>query len=138
MDLTDESPAWKAFTDPAHLIHWWGPNGFTNTFKEIAIRPGGIWKFVMHGPDGRDYNNLIIFREINEPERIVYDHGEKEDDPGFFRSTVTFEERDGKTTVTLRAVFKTAKDRDYVVQEYGAIEGGKQTLGRLEEYVLKM
>ena len=44
----------NAWTDPEHLVHWWGPKGFTNTFHEFDLRPGGIWRFVMHGPDGRD------------------------------------------------------------------------------------
>ena len=44
----------RAFTEPDHVKHWWGPNGFTNTIHEMDVRPGGIWRFIMHGPDGTD------------------------------------------------------------------------------------
>jgi uncharacterized protein YndB with AHSA1/START domain len=61
----------SAFTDPRHLAQWWGPNGFTTTTHSFEFRPGGVWRFVMHGPDGRDYQNRITYDEIVRPERIV-------------------------------------------------------------------
>ncbi len=61
----------RAFTDPDHLRQWWGPRGFNNTFLEFDPRPGGVWQFVMHGPNGTDYPNRHIFLEIVKPERIV-------------------------------------------------------------------
>jgi uncharacterized protein YndB with AHSA1/START domain len=57
-----------AWTDPEHLAQWWGPNGFTTTTMSFDLRPGGIWRFVMHGPDGRDYQNRITFEEVVPPE----------------------------------------------------------------------
>jgi len=125
----------EAWTDPAHLAAWWGPNGFTTTTSAFDMRPGGVWRFVMHGPDGRGYDNRITFEEIVRPERIVYQHGGGDDDvdPVTFNTTVTFAPEDGKTRVTLRAVFPTAAERDRT--EHGAIEGGKQTLARLDQYV---
>ncbi len=126
----------EAWTTPEHLATWWGPNGFTTTTSAFDMRPGGVWRFVMHGPDGRDYENRITFDEIVRPERIVYRHGGGEDvKPVTFNTTVTFTPEDGKTRVTLRAVFPTAAERDRVVEEYGAVEGGKQTLARLDQYV---
>ena len=71
----------EAFTDPAHLGRWWGPNGFTTTTRTFEFRPGGVWDFTMHGPDGVDYPNWIEWREIVPPERLVYLHGENDDDP---------------------------------------------------------
>ena len=56
---------WRAWTDPKHVAQWWGPNGFTNTIHEMDVRPGGVWRFVMHGPDGVDYANKIVFGEIS-------------------------------------------------------------------------
>jgi uncharacterized protein YndB with AHSA1/START domain len=64
----------KALTDPDHLAHWWGPKGFTNTFHEFDLRPGGTWRFVMHGPDGVNYQNKSVFVEIVKPERLVFEH----------------------------------------------------------------
>jgi uncharacterized protein YndB with AHSA1/START domain len=65
----------SAFTDPKHLAQWWGPDGFTTTTHSFEFRPGGVWHFVMHGPDGRDYQNRITYEEIIRPERLVYRHG---------------------------------------------------------------
>jgi uncharacterized protein YndB with AHSA1/START domain len=62
----------KAWTDPDHLAQWWGPKGFTNTFQEFDMRPGGIWRFVMHGPDGVDHKNKSVFVEVVKPGRKVY------------------------------------------------------------------
>ena len=125
----------EAYTDPQHLAHWWGPNGFTTTTRTFEFRPGGVWDFVMHGPDGTDYPNWIEWREIDPPERLVFLHGERQDDPRSFVSTVTLVERDGATEVTMHAVFRTKAQRDEVVERYNAIEGGRQTLGRLALYV---
>lgn len=123
-----------AWTDPKHVSQWWGPRGFTNTIHEMDVRPGGVWRFVMHGPDGVDYKNKIIYIEIVKPERLVYSHvsGPK------FHVTVTFDEQGGKTKLTMRMLFETAAERDKVVKEFGAIEGAKQTLERLNEHLAKM
>jgi uncharacterized protein YndB with AHSA1/START domain len=127
-----------AWTDPKHLKHWWGPQGFTITVDEMHFEPGGVWRFVMHGPDGRDYRNRIVFVEIAWPERIVFRHEpEKGTEPVNHETTVTFEEQGGKTNLTMRMLFPSAAAREYVVKTYKAIEGGNQTLGRLAEYVAK-
>ena len=128
---------WDAFTDPKQVAQWWGPNGFTTTIHEMDVRPGGRWRHTMHGPDGKDYPNAIVFKEIVKPERIVYSHGDgREDGSGVsFEATWTFETEGDKTRVTGRSVFATAAMRDLVVKEYGAIEGGKQTLAKLDEYL---
>ncbi len=129
----------KVWTDPRHVVHWWGPNGFTNTIESMDVRPGGVWRFMMHGPDGTDYPNRIDYTEVVPPERLVYKHGCDTDDgndPHAFDVIVTFEQPlPGKTLVTMRSRFPTPEARDYVVREFGAIEGGNQTLGRLEKYL---
>ncbi len=125
----------EAYTDPQHLAQWWGPHGFTTTTRAFEFRPGGVWDFVMHGPDGTDYPNWIVWREITPPERLVFLHGVGPDDPRAFTSTVTMVERGDTTEVTMRAVLTTKAHRDEVVERYNAIEGGKQTLGRLALYV---
>jgi uncharacterized protein YndB with AHSA1/START domain len=125
----------EAYTDVKHLAQWWGPNGFTTTTRRFEFRPGGVWDFIMHGPDGTDYPNWIVWKEIAPPERLFLEHGAREGDPAAFLSTVTFVERGPATEVTMRAVFKTRQQRDEVVERYGAIEGGKQTLGRLAAYI---
>lgn len=130
---------WEAWTNQEHVGNWWGPRGFTTTTHEMDVRPGGMWRFIMHGPDGIDYKNKIVYVEVLKPERLVYEHGgEDETEDVQFRATITFVEQAGKTELTMRNVFPTAAERDRVVKEYGAIEGGNQTLDRLAEYVVKM
>ena len=131
---------WEAWTDPKHVVNWWGPRGFTTTIEKMDVRPGGVWKHVMHGPDGTDYPNSSVFKEVVKPERIVYSHGGgKKGGPGVhFVATWTFEALGDKTKVTMHAIFPSAADRDFVVKEYGAIEGGKQTLERFAEYLVNM
>ena len=127
----------KAWTDPKHVAQWYGPKGFTNTIHEMDVRPGGVWRFIMHGPDGTDYNNKIVFDEIVKPERLAYTHG-SDDEPEQFRVPVTFAEQGGKTKLTMRMVFPSAKACDHVVKTYGAVEGLNQSLDRLEQYLTKM
>jgi uncharacterized protein YndB with AHSA1/START domain len=130
---------WKVWTDPKHIAHWWGPKDFTNTIHEMDVRPGGVWTFVMHGPDGVDYKNKITFLEIVKPERIVYKHGgDKDYEPVNFQVTVTFDEQGGKTRPSVRMVFPSAIARNHVVKTYGAVEGMNQTVDRLEDYLEKM
>jgi|SRR5271168_104160 len=129
----------EAFTDAKHLAQWWGPNGFTTTTHTIDVRPGGVWRFVMHGPDGTDYQNRITYDEVVKPERLVYRHGGTVDvEPVQFHVTVTFEDLDGKTKLTMRMVFPSAAERDRVAEKYGAVEGAKQTLERLAGYLPKI
>lgn len=129
----------EVWTDAKHLAAWWGPTGFTTTTSAFDMRPGGVWRFVMHGPNGRDYQNRITYDEIVRPERIVYRHGGSDDvEPVQFQTTVTFEDIAGKTKLTMRALFPSAAERDRVVKEYGAVEGGEQTIGRLADYVAEM
>lgn len=127
---------WEAWTNPERVVLWWGPRGFTTTNHEIDVRPGGVWAHTMHGPDGTDYPNSSVFREIVKPERIVYSHGGREGGPGaHFVATWTFEALGKQTRLTLRLVFDTSAERDLVAAKYGVIEGGKQTLARLAEFL---
>ena len=128
---------WKIWTDPQHVAKWWGPNGFTNTIHEMDVRPGGVWRFVMHGPDGRDYQNRIAFDEIVAPERIVYRHDGAEDvESVCFTQTVTFEDLgNGETRLTWHGKFPSAEERTRVIREYGADKGLVQTMARLDDYL---
>lgn len=130
----------SAWTDPMHLAQWWGPNGFTTTTHAFDFRPGGVWRFVMHGPDGRDYQNRITFDEIVPPERIVYRHGGGDDvEPVQFTQTVTFQDLgNGQTLLTWHGTFRSAEERARVIREYGADKGLMQTMARLDEYVVAL
>ena len=126
----------EAWTDPKHVDKWWGPRGFTTTTHEMDVRPGGEWRLTMHGPDGRDYKNHIVFDEIVKPERLVYRHvPEAGTEPVSFQTTVTFVAQGDHTLLTMRGLFASAKARADVVEKYGALEGAHQTIARLAEYV---
>jgi len=130
---------WSVWTDPKHLAQWWGPDGFRTTTSAYECKPGGVWRFVMHGPDGRDYENRLTFEVVEPPKRLVYRNGGEDDvEPVQFRTTVTFEDVGGKTRLSMRGVFASAAERDRVIKEYGADKGMIQTLGRLSDYVSKM
>lgn len=122
---------WTVFTEPDHIRQWWGPTGFTNTIDAMDVRPGGIWEFVMHGPDGRDYKNKNVFREVVKPERIVFDHVS----PPPHVTTITFAAEGKKTVITWHMVFESKEQFDYVVQTFKADSGLKQNLDRLENYL---
>jgi uncharacterized protein YndB with AHSA1/START domain len=129
--------AFDAWTDSKHIANWWVPRGFTITTQEIDVRPGGVWRFVMHGPDGVDHRNTITYLEIEKPERLVYDHGDR-GEPGYFQATVTFAAEGDKTRLTMRALFTSEEERETAVKKHHAIEGANQTLDRLGEQLGKM
>lgn len=125
---------WEALTDSAQIDQWWGPDGFTTTTDEMEVRPGGVWRFVMAGPDGEEYPNRIVYDEIEDPERLAYTHGSP-DDPEQFWVTVTLDERaEEETELTMVMCFPSAADLDEAV-EFGADEGAKQTLEQLADHL---
>jgi uncharacterized protein YndB with AHSA1/START domain len=129
---------WKMWTDRYHVAQWWGPKGFWTTIHEMDVRPGGEWRFIMHGPDGRDYHNRIIFREVRKPDLLVYENSpDKDTEPVRFVTTVSLTEEGERTRVRVQMIFPTAAERDHNVKTYGAVEGLRQHFGRLAEYVEK-
>ena len=126
----------EAFTEVRHLSRWWGPEGFTTTTRAFEFRVGAEWDFVMHGPDGTDYQEWISWVEIAPPERIALRHGQFRDDPDTFESVITFApDGSGETRIEMRTVFPSKELRDEAIERYHAIEGGRQTLSNLAAYV---
>jgi uncharacterized protein YndB with AHSA1/START domain len=127
--IFDVSPdlVFQAWTDPAILALWWGPKGFKNTFHVFEPRPGGAWKFVMHGPDDTDYKNESVFREIEKPSRIVLDHISSPR----FSVVATFASEAAKTKLIFQMIFETAEMRDRV--KGIVVEGNEQNFDRLAE-----
>jgi uncharacterized protein YndB with AHSA1/START domain len=128
----------EAFTEVRHVSRWWGPEGFTTTTRAFEFRAGGEWEFVMHGPDGTDYQEWIAWTDIVPPARIALLHGESRGDPNAFESVITFEPDGAATRIEMRTVFPTKELRDDAVEKYHAIEGGEQTLSNLAAYVTEM
>jgi len=132
--LIDAPPAllFKVWSQPEHLVRWWGPGGFTLPTCEMDFRPGGGFRFVMRSAEGSDHQLEGTYHEIVEPERLVFSWrwtGGDCEDPLETVVTVTFEEEDGKTRLNLhQALFDTVETRD-------AHEGGwSESLDRLEAY----
>jgi uncharacterized protein YndB with AHSA1/START domain len=121
------------WTDPKHLANWFGPRGFTTNTHEMEVRPGGVWRHTMRGPDGTEYPNQIIYREVVKPERLVYSHVS----PPPFQMTVSFVAEGNQTRLTARMLFETAALRDHTIRQFGAEEGLQQTLQRLAEQLAK-
>jgi uncharacterized protein YndB with AHSA1/START domain len=126
----------RAWTEKEHFAKWFGPRGFTTTISEADMRVGGLLRFEMRAPDGKVWDNRIAFLEMKEPELLVYDHGsDKDDDPGRFRVTITFDEQsDKKSVVTMRQLHPTKEQRAAGIG-FGAVELGYQTLDKLAEHV---
>lgn len=124
---------WKAMTDPKHVNRWWGPDGFRNEGVTMDFRVGGAWTFEMVGPDGTRYPNHSVFKEITPPSRLVYDHGDGA--RMWFEASITLQDSGSGTLITLRQLYPSRESRDEVVNKYGAIEGGKQHLAKLEAYI---
>ena len=134
----DLETAFRAWTDPAQIVQWFGPDRFTIVSHDIDIRPGGVWLFDMIAPDGTRFPNRMAFQRIEAPNLIEIDHGsDAEDDPNRFRMLVTFDAQDnGKTVVTLRQMHPSAERRGVVIG-FGAVEYGAQTLGKLARHVAR-
>src|SRR6185312_561725 len=122
---------WEVWTRAEHIANWWGPDGFTNTINCMDFRPGGEWELVMHGPDGTDYKNKSIFREIVRHKKIVYEHisGPR------FTATISFEEQGEQTIITWHMLFESAEEFIRTVKTFKADEGLKQNLEKLGRYL---
>ena len=122
---------WEVWTDPEHIKNWWGPNGFTNTITKMKVEPGGEWDLVMHGPDGTDYKNKSIFKEIVKHKKIVYEHVSA---PKFI-GTIKFEDRGDTTFINWHMLFETKEQFIQVVKTFKADEGLKQNVEKLDHYL---
>jgi uncharacterized protein YndB with AHSA1/START domain len=123
----------RAFSEPAHLARWWGPEGFTSTFELFEPKPGGTWRFVLHGPDGSNYPNHNVLSEYLPPRRVVVEHVSYDH---HFLLTISFDELGTRTLVGWRQVFDTAEQRE----ELAAIvpRANEQNLDRLAAEVKRM
>lgn len=125
-----------AFTEREHIEQWWAPRGATT--HEMDVKPGGTWRYSQPARDGSLNPFKIKFIELDKPARLVYDYGtDAENAPEPVRTTVTFEEQDGKTEVTLQLLFATAAERKQAVK-YGGIVGAMQALENLADYLAKV
>jgi uncharacterized protein YndB with AHSA1/START domain len=124
---------WEVWTDPKHLAHWWGPEGFTLTDHGMAVKPGGTWSLTLHGPDGVDWPNHIEYLEVRAPEFLAYDHGSAPGDAETFRVTAEFIDLGNRTKIVNTIVCRSAGHADEVRRH--AEWGHESTWNRLEAYL---
>lgn len=126
----------NAFGDAATIGSWWGPTGFTTTTERLDFRVGGDWLHTMIGPDGTAYPNYTVYREIVPHSRLVYDHATAPGEPFLFRATIELTELGpARTRVVLESRFTDVATRDQIALHYGAVEGGRQHLMKLDGFV---
>jgi uncharacterized protein YndB with AHSA1/START domain len=125
---------WEVWTDPEHIKYWWGPDGFTNTISKMQVEPGGEWNLIMHGPDGTDYKNKSVFREIVKHKKIVYEHMSS---PKFI-ATIEFESRGDTTFINWHMLFETKEELIQVVKTFKVDEGLKQNIEKLSKYIQQL
>lgn len=127
---------WEVWTNPEHIKEWFGPNGFSLTTKSMNVKPGKIWDFIMHGM-GRDWINKIEYLEVKKPSLLSYKHSGESGDHSF-TVLILFAEVEGKTLLTMKSIFESKEIIEELNRKVNAIEGGKQTLNRLENYLKKL
>ncbi|HEY4110892.1 alpha/beta fold hydrolase [Puia sp.] len=122
---------WEAWSRPEHISHWWGPKGFTTTMHLMEFRPGGRWEFILHGPDGTDYDNKSVFLEIVPARKIVYEHTSW---PHII-ATIEFLDKGESTSLRWHMLFDSPEELTKVAQMHKAAEGLKQNMERLIAYL---
>jgi len=127
---------WEMWSDVRHLQEWFGPAGYTTTTEEFEFAPGGVWRFTMHGPDGTDCPNRMVFRTIEPKTRIVYANSwDLPDAPLDFIGVVTFAAEGQGTRLTLHMTFANDAAMQTAVERYGVLSGGTETFERLARYM---
>ncbi len=127
----------KTYMDPKHIPQWWGPQRYSTTVDKMEVKPGGLWRFVQREPDGDEFAFHGVYHEITPSERVVSTF-EFEGMPGHVSlETMIFEDYDGKTKLTSKAVFQSVEDRDGMLQS-GMEEGQTETMDRLAELLAKL
>jgi uncharacterized protein YndB with AHSA1/START domain len=132
---------WRAWTDPEHVKHWWGPKGFDNQSCASDLRVGGRFQLEMRAPDGNVYPCIGTFREIRKPERLVYDGEATEGHPcgagipPHATVTVSFAEQDGQTRLTLHTRFASA-ERKQAASDARFVVSWNEALDRLADQLV--
>lgn len=124
---------WDAWTQPEHIMNWWGPRGFTTTIHEMDLQEGGEWKMTLHGPDGTNYPNRSIFKEVDPFKKIVFEHF----NPHFI-TTILFGSKGEETAIDWTMLFETVKMRNIVIKTHKADKGQKENVERLEQYLSQL
>jgi hypothetical protein len=121
---------WQVWTEPGHIAQWWGPEGFTNTILQMDLRPGGEWKLIMVGPDGKRFPNKSEFLEIVDQQKIVFQHFNPD-----YLATILFAAEGEDTMLDWTMNFKSPELFDTVVKVFKADQGLAENIGKLKSYI---
>ncbi|MCJ0743690.1 SRPBCC domain-containing protein [Pedobacter montanisoli] len=124
---------WKVWTEAEHIANWWGPIGFTNTIQQMDVRVEGEWRLIMHGPDGKNYPNRSIFKEIIPLGKIVFQHFNPN-----YEATIVFRSKEDKTLIKWTMLFETVELFETVVKVFKADQGLLQNIEKLENYLQRL
>lgn len=122
---------WEVLTDPTHITEWWGPEGFTISISTMDVRPGGQWNFVMHGPDGRDYQNKIIYKEVVPHKKLVLEYHTT----ATHVTTIELEERGQQTLLKWHMSIESEELLIQLVKNFKADKGLEQTVEKWNGYL---
>ena len=122
---------WSVWTDPKHLAQWRGPNGFRTTTSAFDFKPGGVWRFVMHGPDGHNYPNDCVFEDIESPRKVVIQHVVEP----LFHLTILLTSTAAGTLVSWAQAFESSEVASRI--EHIVVPANEQNLDRLSIEVLR-
>ncbi len=127
---------WDAWTKLEQLEQWWGPRGFSITTHSRDLQSGGTWSYVMHGPDGVNYDNHMKYLEVSEPKKLVYEQGGSATSKRLFTVTVMFSEEHGKTKMDMTMKLPTAEAAE-TTRQIIKKANGFSTWDRLAEFLEK-
>lgn len=122
---------WKVLTTPEYIKSWWGPEGFTNTIRTMDVRPGGVWDFTMHGPDGSDFLNYYHYLEVNPMKKLVMEHRQHPK----FRIVVQLIPEDNETRIVWQNIFDSVPTKEETIRAFKADVGLIQNMERLGQFL---
>lgn len=131
---------WQAMTEPKHVRRWWGGRGFSNPVCDMDVRAGGLWNHVMRFPNGQEIRLAFVFLEVEEPERLVWQHtdfGKRKEGLPATHTTVTLDDLGRKTRWKMVARFQSIEDREAAVA-FGFTGPIAASSDRLVEYLKTM
>lgn len=123
----------KAWAQEEHLKNWWGPHGFSNSFHEFDFRNGGRWHFIMHGPDGKEYENESKFETVIENEKVILHHISKPE----YKAEFVFS-ASGTSSSVLVWVMEFETEKAYQALRDIVAEKNEENLDRLEAELKRM
>ena len=120
-----------AWTKPEHLVRWYGCHRSSLIVCEVDLRVGGNYCFVARMTDGTEHALSGVYRDVVPPERLVFTQRFNDDPDKEALVALLFEERNGKTTMTMTALYRSAEDRQAVL-DIGVAQGMTETFERLD------